>query len=52
VRQGDPTAPDAPTWPAYDLTRRAVKVFDVRDAFEDDPGASERHLWEALAAGR
>lgn len=52
ARAGDPTAAGQPSWPAYDLMRRATKVFDVRDGIEEDPGADERVLWEGLSPAR
>lgn len=34
-----------PGWPAYDLTRRATMVFDIRSAVIDNPRAWERELF-------
>lgn len=37
-----------PGWPAYDLDRRATRVFDgIDNPVTDDPGGDERRLWDA-----
>jgi para-nitrobenzyl esterase len=51
ARDGRPSAPGQPTWPAYDLGRRATMVIDVKCAVVDDRFGAERKLWERLEQG-
>jgi para-nitrobenzyl esterase len=45
ARTGDPKNAHAPSWPAYDLKRRATMIFDLPARVEDDPrGAERRYL--------
>jgi para-nitrobenzyl esterase len=50
ARTGDPNGPGLPTWPAYDATKRATMIFDVRCSVEDDPRRAEREVWEGRPA--
>ncbi len=36
------------SWPAYDLGRRATKIYDLTPHVADDPGGEARALWEGL----
>lgn len=45
ARTGDPNLPDAPTWPCYDLSRRATMIFDMVSRVEDDPRGWQRELF-------
>ena len=42
---GDPTTPELPTWPKYDLERRATMLFDRESTVQNDPNARARQLW-------
>jgi para-nitrobenzyl esterase len=49
VKCGDPSGPDARTWPPYDIARRATKDFDAgHSRVIDDPASAERRLWDGL----
>jgi len=48
IRSGDPNTEGLPEWPAYDAKRRPVMEFGDRIGALDDPGGSERALWEGL----
>ncbi len=37
-----------PGWPRYDLDRRATQVFDTTSEVVDDPGGTERALWDGV----
>lgn len=37
ARSGDPNASGLPAWPAYEPTRRATMIFDLRSRVESDP---------------
>ena len=45
ARTGRPDSPGLPSWPAYDLTRRATMVFDRTTRVVDDPRGQERRLF-------
>lgn len=45
---GDPNGGDLPQWPTYDADRRPVMDFDTTSEVVDDPGSSERRLWDDL----
>jgi para-nitrobenzyl esterase len=45
ARSGRPDAPGLPSWPAYDLSRRATMVFDTTIRVVDDPRGHERRLF-------
>jgi para-nitrobenzyl esterase len=42
---GDPAVTGAPTWPTYELPRRATMVFDLPPRLEDDPRGWQRELF-------
>ncbi len=48
ARTGDPNSPGLPSWPAFDLKRRATMVFDRDTRVEDDPRGRERRLFEQV----
>jgi para-nitrobenzyl esterase len=48
ARTGDPNHGGRPTWPPYDLARRATMVFDEACTVADDPEATRRQLWAEL----
>ena len=48
ARTGDPSHPEIPPWPAYDLQRRATMRLDAECRVVDDPHREERLLWEEL----
>jgi para-nitrobenzyl esterase len=45
ARTGDPNTSGLPSWPAFDLRRRATMVFDRDTRVEDDPRGRERRLF-------
>ena len=47
ARRGDPNTSAIPAWPAFDLSRRATMVFDVRSHVDNDPFAEARTVIEA-----
>ena len=48
ARNGHPGAPGLPTWPRYDLKRRATMIIDAKCRVADDPDRETRELWESL----
>jgi para-nitrobenzyl esterase len=42
---GDPTNPELPTWPRYDLEQRATMLFDRESTVLQDPNARARQIW-------
>ncbi len=48
ARTGDPNGPTLPSWPPYELDRRATMVFDVESRLVEDPRGGERRLFEAV----
>jgi para-nitrobenzyl esterase len=48
ARHGRPGANDLPSWPRYDLKRRATMLIDVRCQVVDDPDRPIRELWQSL----
>jgi para-nitrobenzyl esterase len=48
ARSGDPSHPGLPAghWPVYDVERRATMRLGREVAVDDDPGSSEREVWE------
>jgi para-nitrobenzyl esterase len=46
ARAGDPNIPELPSWPAYDLQRRATMIFHEVCQVIDDPQAAERQVWD------
>ncbi len=46
ARAGDPNIPELPSWPAYDLERRATMIFHEVCQVIDDPQAAERQVWD------
>jgi para-nitrobenzyl esterase len=45
---GHPAASGLPTWPRYDLKRRATMLIDVQCRVVDDPDRPIRELWQSL----
>ncbi len=45
ARSGDPTIPDLPTWPRYDLEQRATMLFNRESTVQNDPNARARQIW-------
>jgi len=45
ARSGDPTIPEIPTWPRYDLEQRATMIFDRESTIQNDPNARARQIW-------
>lgn len=45
ARSGDPTIPELPTWPRYDLEKRATMLFDRESNVQNDPNARVRQMW-------
>ncbi|MCU1603191.1 MAG: Carboxylesterase [Frankiales bacterium] len=50
AHDGEPVAPDLPSWPCYDLADRPVLRLDAVPAVESDPRRRVRELW-ATSAG-
>jgi para-nitrobenzyl esterase len=48
ARSGNPAISDLPSWPAYDLERRATMIFHTVCQVIDDPQAAERQVWDRL----
>jgi para-nitrobenzyl esterase len=48
ARTGNPGTSALPTWPRYDLARRATMRFDSVSQVVEDPGATTRVLWESI----
>jgi para-nitrobenzyl esterase len=48
ARTGRPQATGLPTWPAYDLQRRATLIVDRTPAIVDDPRGDERRLFSPV----
>ena len=53
ARTGDPNHPGLPAWPAYDMSRRPVMIFDTTrtaptSAVVDDPDALTRSFWDGI----
>jgi para-nitrobenzyl esterase len=48
ARNGNPSHPGIPKWPAYDTTSRATMVFNDECKVVDDPGKDERLAMTAL----
>jgi len=46
ARTGDPNAPGAPHWPAYDAATRATMIFDLESRVETDPYAEVRRVMQ------
>jgi para-nitrobenzyl esterase len=46
AKQGDPSHPGLPAWPAYDLVRRATMRFDTECELLDDPDGPTRQEFE------
>lgn len=41
----DPTIPELPTWPRYDLEQRATMLFDRVSTVQNDPNSRARQIW-------
>lgn len=48
ARNGEPSAPGLPSWPAYTPEKRATMIFDVECHVEDDPGSELRQAWSSI----
>jgi carboxylesterase type B len=49
ISDGVPDRPDLPTWPRYDVDRRATMDFGATtNQVIDDPAADERVLWDGV----
>jgi para-nitrobenzyl esterase len=46
ARTGNPSSKSLPTWPAYDLTRRANMIFNAKSRVVDDYNKEAREFWE------
>ncbi|HUK00671.1 MAG TPA: carboxylesterase/lipase family protein [Steroidobacteraceae bacterium] len=51
ARTGTPDHENLPHWPAFDLTRRAVMIFDNDTRVENDPHGDEQRLLHAIQSG-
>lgn len=49
ARQGRPTAPGVPRWPAYTPKDRATMWIDANSKIVKDPDRSERLFWNNRA---
>jgi para-nitrobenzyl esterase len=50
ARSGDPNHSGVPTWPRYDVDRRATMIFDDECRVVEDPNAAERRAWDDVSA--
>ena len=50
ARNGDPGHAELPAWPAYDTKTRATLLFNDVCTVANDPGRTERMLWEKIQA--
>lgn len=50
ARSGDPTIPDLPTWPRYDLEQRATMLFNRESTVQNDPNARAPDLGKRCVA--
>ena len=48
ARTGNPNTSSNPTWPVFDLQRRATMIFDRDVRVVDDPRGNERRLFEQV----
>ncbi|HET8840499.1 MAG TPA: carboxylesterase/lipase family protein [Ktedonobacteraceae bacterium] len=48
IRNGDPTVVGLPTWPSYDLEKRATMIFSDNPHLIDDPQGQVRTLWARI----
>lgn len=46
AHNGNPSTPDLPKWPAYDLENRSVLLFNSENSLEHDPNSEERRSWD------
>lgn len=46
IRSGNPASAGLPTWPTYDLERRATMIFNDVPRVVDDPQGQVRALWK------
>lgn len=51
ARNGNPSHPGIPAWPAYDTARRATMLLDAECRVVDDPHREERLLWQEIGGG-
>jgi para-nitrobenzyl esterase len=52
IRSGNPATASLPTWPPYDLDRRATMIFSDAPQVVDDPQGQMRPLWKHVFQGR
>ena len=45
ARDGNPTIPELPAWPKYDLKQRATMLFNRESIVQNDPNSRERQVW-------
>jgi para-nitrobenzyl esterase len=51
ARDGSPSAPGLPDWPAYSADRRATMIFDNECKVMNDPAGEERLAFQASGGG-
>src|SRR5581483_3513564 len=52
IRSGNPAIASLPTWPSYDLERRATMIFNDVPQVVDDPQGQVRALWRRVLQER
>ncbi len=52
AHHGDPTIPELPTWPRYDLEYRATMLFNRESTVQNDPNARARQIWTDAVSER
>jgi para-nitrobenzyl esterase len=52
ARTGDPNGPTLPSWPRYDVQRRATMEFGQRSDLVLDPYGAERRAWDQVTSDR
>jgi para-nitrobenzyl esterase len=50
AHQGTPNNSSIPTWPAYDLAKRATLILDGPCRVDNDPRGETRQLWQSITS--
>ncbi|HXX76860.1 MAG TPA: carboxylesterase/lipase family protein [Ktedonobacteraceae bacterium] len=52
ARTGNPSIPELPIWPRYDLEQRSTMLFDRESTVQNDPNARARQSWTNAVSER